>query len=196
MVRDRVILRSLFLPRVIYSSFLTEHSPDLNVLLDSSLVIGNAQCIGNTPAVGRIGFVAVADMTDLDNLVAASHVAGSVGKEPLLFFGLHQSEQLTWLFVVVVVILTEVPSFDVAIYLLHRFIVFGLLLPYIVAVWLIVQGCSVIPVHAHLSVAVVRIVSSLHTFWTVYRNLVMVYPEAITLRITIREKSALQHFVG
>src|SRR5690554_1866631 len=100
------------------------------------------------------------------------------------------------LFVVVVIILAEVPPFDVAVHLLNRLVMLRLLLPHPVAVGFVMERSALVAVYPHLSVTVVGVVSSLHTLGLVHRYLVVVHPQAVALCITVGEETSLQHLVG
>src|SRR5690554_1235265 len=104
------------------------------LLFDTCFSVRDTQRVCHSSSVGRIGLIAVADMPDLYDLVTGTHVPCRVFKKTLLCIGRHQSEQFARLFVVVIIVFAEIPPFDVTVYLLYWFIIFGLLLPYIVAV--------------------------------------------------------------
>src|SRR5690554_3019698 len=165
-------------------------------LLNSCFFVRDPQCIRYTPSICRICLIAVAYMADLDDLITAAHVTGGVLKQPLLLVRFHQSEQLARLFVVVVVIFAEVPPFDVAAHLLQRFVMLRLLLPHPVAVGLIMEGSTLVAIDAHLSVAVKGVVLLFSAPGLIHRYLMMVHTQAVALRITVGEETALQHPVG
>ncbi len=67
-----------------------------------------------------------------------------------------------------------------------------LLLPFAVAVRLVAKGAAVIPVDPHGAVTVVAVIGAAGC---IYRDLVVIYAEAVALCITVGEQSSLEHLV-
>ena len=88
--------------------------------------------------IGQICFVTVLNMADLNKLFHTVHVSCCIGKQALLLVGFHQTEQLARLCIVIIVVFTETPSFDITVYLFFNFIKFRFLIPYSITVWFIV----------------------------------------------------------
>ena len=113
----------------------------------------DAQRLGHTFAVGRIGLVAVADVAELDLLRGITHGAGGVVEEHLLLCRIHGPEQCARLGVVVVIVFAVAPVVGRAIESQRRLAAVRLLLPLTVAVGFIAERAAVIVVYSHGTIA-------------------------------------------
>ncbi len=107
--------------------------------------IRNAQSICYASAIGRINFVAVVYVAYFNFVFAATHVSGSIFKQPLFFAVIHQLEKFTRLLIVVVVIFVKTPSVDITVNFFHRVCIFRLVFQHAIAVGFIVNGGSWFP---------------------------------------------------
>src|SRR5690554_5401337 len=152
----------------------------------------NIQCFGNTLAIGRISLVAVSDMTNHDMPIHTCHVACGVLEQPLLLFRRHQTEQVTRLSEVVVIIGAVIIPVGSTLQRQRWLAEVRLLLPLAVGVGLIVQASSVVAIDAHGTIAMVAVYRAARR---VDRNLVVVNPQAVALGIAVGEQPPLQHAV-
>ena len=151
------------------------------------------QSLGYALAIRWVGAVAVADMALLDKYLRIAHSAGRVLASGLLVFRRHQSPQLARLCKVVAIQLALV----IVIYLARngqrRLFEVRLVVPLAIAVRLVAYRAPCVVVGAHLSVTVIRMV---RTARLIYRYQVVIYAQAVALRIAIGEQSPLQHLIG
>src|SRR5699024_7000280 len=155
----------------------------------------DSQSLRYTFTVGRICFVAVSDMTVLDLFCSALHFSCSVLEQSFFCFIVLQSEKFTRLFIIVVVIFTEVMFIDGTHGFLRRHFSFRSAVVFVVAVRVVVHMGTKVSVNSHCAVtAEWAYVCS--TFRRVYRNLMMVHTKAVALCITIGEQTSLKHFIG
>ena len=152
-----------------------------------------AQCLGDAFAVCRVGAVAVADMALLNEYLRIAHCTGGVLASRNLILVAHQSPQLARLCVVVAIQLSLV----VVIYLAtdcQRWLFQGWrILPLAIAIRLVAYRATSVIVGPHLTVAMVRVERATRA---IYGYLVVVYAQAVALRIAIREQASLQHLIG
>ena len=132
-------------------------------------------------------------MALLNEEFGITHGTGCIFARQLLIFSRHQSEKITRLAVVIIIVLTLIVVINVAMNFQRRFFLLGRVLPFTVAVGLVALGTAVITVYTH---GTVTMVSMERATGLVYRNLFRIHSQAVTLCITIREKASLQHFVG
>src|SRR5690554_5813083 len=107
------------------------------------------QCCGNTLAIGRISLVAVSDMTNHDMTVNTCHVARGVLEQSLLLFRRHQTEQVSRLSEVVLIIGTVVITAGSTFQRQRRFAEVRLFLPFAVGIRLIVQAAALVAINTH-----------------------------------------------
>src|SRR5699024_8252799 len=141
-----------------------------------------------------VGLGAVADVTLDGGLGGTVDGAGGVGEQSLLFVGVHQTDEITGLLEVVVVVLAVVEPVGVGTPPQCGLGVGGLFLPTAVGVRLEAGGPALVAVHTHGTVTVVG-VEQLGTTRVVHRDLVVVDPHAVTGGVTVGEQAALQHTV-
>src|SRR5690554_6937 len=126
-------------------------------------------------------------MSFLNELFCGANLRSSVIEKQLSFFCSHQSEQVTGLGKIILIlpmVIVKSRSFQFK----RRFGIFFLFLPLSIAVWLIMNGGTFISVYPHCSVPV-EIME--WTFWFIDRNLIVVHPQPVTLGIAIGEQSGL-----
>src|SRR5690554_1409918 len=129
------------------------HKQGLILLLPFSLhrhfAHRDIQCFGNTLAIGRISLVAVSDMTNHDMPVNTCHVARGILEQSLLLFRRHQTEQVTRLSEVVLIIGTVVITAGSTFQRQRRFAEVRLFLPFAVGIRLIVQAAALVAINTH-----------------------------------------------
>src|SRR5699024_12809903 len=106
-----------------------------------------------------------------------------------------QSEKFTRLFIIVVVIFTEVMFIDGTHGFLRRHFSFRSAVVFVVAVRVVVHMGTKVSVNSHCAVTA-EWAYICSTFRRVYRNLMMVHTKAVALCITIGEQTSLEHFIG
>lgn len=132
-------------------------------------------------------------MADFDFPWSVAHRSGGVFKEDLLLRGAHQAEELTRLGIVVGIVFVEIPVIGIPGQFQRRFGKLGLFLPLTIAVGFIAEGAAVVAVHSHGPVTVEAVVGAA---WGVDGNLMVIYPQTVTLGIAVREEPTLEHLVG
>ena len=136
--------------------------------------------------------MAVPDVPLLHHEGRTLHVACGVLKEPLLLILLHDGDELSRLFVVVVVILSIVIVIDRTASIIGRLGQIILVLPHPVGVRVVVYAAAKVAIHSHRTIAME--VVGIHLA-AVDRYLVVVHSQPIALCITVGEEPALQHAV-
>jgi hypothetical protein len=143
-------------------------------------------------AVGGIGLGAIGDMPLLNVLLRAADLASRIVEQRLLLGRAHLAEEIARLLVVIVVdtmIPMGGPTFD----LQRRLVKLLLVGPLAQAIGEVGGSSAEVAVRAHGAVAVIAVVWA---FRRVDRDVVVIDPEPIALRISIGEEACLQHFVG
>ena len=132
-------------------------------------------------------------MAVFDEVGRIAHGSGGVVKQRLFLRGIHQVKQRTRLAEIIAVVFAEIPVRGVAVDFQRRLGILRLLLPLAEAVGLVVQGAAVVAVNACGAVAVVAVHGAAGG---INRNLVIIHPQAVALRIGIVKQTRLQHFIG
>src|SRR5690606_16721130 len=103
---------------------------------------GKAQCLGHARAIRGIRFRAMIDVAALDGFRRIAHGACRVVEQGLLLLIVHQAEQIAGLREVVIIVSAEIPTVSRTIKAQRRLAELGLLLPFAIRVWLVVQACA------------------------------------------------------
>src|SRR6202022_2629629 len=151
----------------------------------------DAQRLRDARAVGGIGLGAVADMPLLNVLRSAADLASRIVEQRLLLGGAHLAEEVARLLVVIVVdtmVQMRGPAFDLQRRLVKLRLV-GSLAP---AIGEVGGSSAEVAVSAHGAVAVIAVERA---FRGVDRDVVVIDPQAVALRISIGEEAGLQHLV-
>ena len=86
-------------------------------------------------------------MALLNEEFGITHGTGCIFARQLLIFSRHQSEKITRLAVVIIIVLTLIVVINVAMNFQRRFFLFGRILPFAVAVGLVTLGTTIITIY-------------------------------------------------
>src|ERR1700730_7318091 len=151
----------------------------------------DAQRLRDARAVGGIGLGAVADMPLLNVLRSAADLASRIVEQRLLLDGAHLAEEIARLLVVIVVD-TMVPMRGRTFDLQRRLVKLRLVGPLAPAIRGVGGSSAEGAVSSHCAVAVIAVERA---FRCVDRDVVVIDPQTVALRISIGEETSLQHLV-
>ena len=136
--------------------------------------------------------MAVADMSLFDKEFRIAHCACSVLACGSLILGRHQSPQLARLCIIVAIEFSLVVVIHLTRNCQRWLFEVWLVVPLAIAIWLVTNRASGVIIGTHLTVAVVGVERATRA---IYRYLVMVYTQAVALRIAIRKEASMQHLI-
>ncbi len=120
------------------------------------------------------------------------HRPSGIFEQPLLFIGLHQAEQVARLSEVIGVVGTVVVTIRRPLESQRWLAEVRLFLPLAIGIRLVMQTTALIAIYAHGTIAMVAVDRATRS---VDRNLMVIHPQPVALRIPVGEKTALQHTV-
>ena len=153
----------------------------------------DAQRLGHSLAVCRVGIVTVARVALFDEQLGIAHGARRIFAGGFPVFCRHHAPQQAGLREIVAVQFALVVVVNVAVHGQGRLFEGGVVLPFAVAVGFVTLCRSVVAVGAHLPVAVEGVERAAGPIHGDFR---VVHAQAVALCVAVGEQAPLQHLVG